>query len=218
MYDYHYGGGIFMSNLDYIISQRRSWRDFSEQELEQEKIEQVIDAGRMAPFAGLVQRSTDTFRHFFVIHRDSAAAEILKELVQEGRKAEVLRLKKEGLDQKYPDVAKMIEGMSMQPANDMFVSPYLIVIAERGGLPQREAVCLGYVLENMWLKATELGLGFKISSSVSDIYNSPKAKELFGLPQDEVFAFDACNIGYSSCPIPERTEHPKPVTSIKYFR
>ncbi len=207
-----------MTSLDYIISQRRSSRDFSEIEPETEKIESIIEAGRMAPFAGLVQRNTDTFRHFFVIHKDSAVAKCLKELVQEGRKDEVLRIKKEGLDLKYPDVAKLINGMSMQPANDVFISPWLIVVAERGGLPQRESVCLGYVMENMWLKATELGLGFKVSSGVADIANTAALKELFGLPADETYAFDACNIGYTATPLPERTEHQKPITSIKYFR
>lgn len=207
-----------MSNLDYILSQRRSWREFSDVEVETEKIESIIEAGRLAPFAGLVQRNTDVFRHFFVVHKDSEAAKVIKELVQDGRKAEVVRIKEEGLDLKYPDVAKMVAGMSQQPANDVFVCPWLVIVAERGGLPQREAVCLGYVLENMWLKATELGLGFKISSGVADIHNTDALKELLGLPANETYAFDACNIGYPKNPIPERSEHVKPAPAVKYFR
>ncbi len=207
-----------MLSLDYILSQRRSWREFSDVEVEAEKIESIIEAGRLAPFAGLVQRNTDVFRHFFVVHKDSEAAKVIKELVQDGRKAEVVRIKEEGLDLKYPDVAKMVAGMSQQPANDVFVCPWLVIVAERGGLPQREAVCLGYVLENMWLKATELGLGFKISSGVADIHNTDALKELLGLPANETYAFDACNIGYPKNPIPERSEHVKPAPAVKYFR
>lgn len=204
--------------LDRILEQRRSIRQFDITELPEEKLEAVIEAGRLAPFAGLVQKNTDSFRHFFVIHRDSETAAKLKALCEEARHEEVIRIEALGLGQKYPEAAKIAKAISEKPANDIFISPWLIVIAERGGLPQREEVCLGYIMENMWLKATEMDLAFKICSGVSDIKNKDGLKELFGLPMDEVYAFDACNIGYPKNPITERREHEKPVKSIKYFR
>ena len=204
--------------LDRILEQRRSIREFDITELPEEKLEAVIEAGRLAPFAGLVQKNTSSFRHFFVIHRDSETAEKIKALCEDGRKKEVVRIQENGLAAKYPEVAKIAKAMSEKPANDIFISPWLIIVAERGGLPQREEVCLGYVMENMWLKATEMDLAFRICSGVSDIHDKEGLKKVLGLDDDETYAFDACNIGYPKNPVEERRSHPKPVKSIKYFR
>jgi len=42
--------------------------------------------------------------------------------------------------------------------------PYYIVVAERSGIPPAEQQSLAHCLENMWLKATALGLGFQLVS------------------------------------------------------
>lgn len=204
--------------LDKILEQRQSIRHFDITEVPEEKLEAVIEAGRLAPFAGLVQKDTDNFRHFFVIHRDSEIAEKIKALCEEGRKQQVIRIEADGLAKQYPEEAKMLKNISQRPANDIFISPWLIIVAERGGLPQREHVCLGYVLENMWLKATEMDLAFRICSGISDIENTKALKEILGMDTDDTYAFDACNIGYPKDPIPERRRHPKPVHSVTYFR
>lgn len=204
--------------MDDILAQRRSTRAFDGRELEPEKIEKLIEAGRLAPFAGIAQKDTDAFRHFFVIHRDSAQAEKIKRLCEAGRQAEVLRIQAEHLDEKYPETAKTIQAISQKPADDLFMSPWLIIIAERGALPQREEICLGYVLENMWLKATEMEVAFKICSGISDIHDKEALKEVLGLRDQETYAFDACSVGYPKHPFQERPEHVKPVKSVTYFR
>lgn len=203
--------------LDEILMQRQTVRSFSQEEPDREKLEQMIEAGRLAPFAGLVQRDCEEFRRFFVIKRTSQVMEKLKALVEQGRKDEAARVKAEGLDEKYPDVAKLISGLGTRPADDLLIGPYLIVVAERGGLPQREQVCLGYVLENMWLKATELGLGVKICSGVADIADRDSLKELFQLPREETYGFDAISVGIPAREVPVRSSQRKPVSSIRYF-
>ena len=40
-------------------------------------------------------------------------------------------------------------------------APYYIVVAERKGYPPVELQSLAHCMENMWLKATALGLGFQ---------------------------------------------------------
>lgn len=204
-------------DLNEILLQRQTVRNFSEEAPKRELLEQVIEAGRLAPFAGLVQRDQEAFRHFFVLARNSDAMSRLKGLVEQGRRDEAARVHAEGLDQKYPKVAELIQGLSTRPANDLLIAPCLIVVAERGGLPQREQVCLGYVLENMWLKATELGLGIKICSGVADIADKASLKELFGLPREEVYAFDAVSIGIPGGEVPVRNAERKPAPSVQYF-
>ena len=46
-------------------------------------------------------------------------------------------------------------------------APYFIVVAERRGFPEIEQQSLAYCLENMWLKATVLNLGFQLVSATS---------------------------------------------------
>lgn len=77
------------------------------------------------------------------------------------------------------------------------MAPLLIVAAERAGRPAREHAALGYVMENMWLRATELGLGFKLCSGVSDVKDQSAMKRLFGLPEEENYAFEGCSLGYA---------------------
>lgn len=207
-----------MTYLDTIFMQRQKIAAISsDRELEKEKIECVIEAGRLAPFAGLVQKDCEDFRHFFVIHRDSKTAKLLEELCSEERKKESQRIREEGLDTKYPVAAFFAEHFANGGAADLFAGPWIVVIAERGGYPAREDVCLGYVMENMWLKSMELQLAFKPCSIISDVKDKEKLKNILGLDDKENYAFDGCNIGYPVNPIKTRTEHKKPVRSITYF-
>ena len=208
-----------MTYLDTIIMQRQKIAAFSsEKEPGREELESLAEAGRQAPFAGMAQKDCESFRRFFMIHRDSKTAGRLEALCSEERARESQRIRAEGLDQKYPSAASFADHFAGGGAADLLVSPWLIVIAERGGYPAREESCLGYVMENMWLKATEMDLAFRVCSGISDISNTDALKDLLGLDMGEVYAFDACNIGYPKNPIAERREHPKPVRSIKYFR
>ena len=46
------------------IRKRKSTRNYTDEEVKQEQIEQVLEAGRLAPFAGLAQAEKTDFRHF----------------------------------------------------------------------------------------------------------------------------------------------------------
>ena len=59
------------------IRKRKSTRNYTDEEVKQEQIEQVLEAGRLAPFAGLAQAGKTDFRHFFVIKRGSETQESL---------------------------------------------------------------------------------------------------------------------------------------------
>ena len=53
-------------------------------------------------------------------------------------------------------------------------APYYIVVAERKGYPPVELQSLAHCLENMWLKATALELGFQIVSITSEMAQNPE--------------------------------------------
>lgn len=93
------------------IRKRKSTRNYTEEEVKREQIEQVLEAGRQAPFAGLAQAGKTDFRHFFVIKRGSETAEKLMDLVLEARK-EDLREVEENIWKKntlfMPEQSKMV--------------------------------------------------------------------------------------------------------------
>ena len=153
-----------------------------------------------------------------MIHRDSDMAEKIKVLCEEARRQEVVRIKNNGLADRYPEVAKIAKAMSERPANDIFISPWLIIIAERGGLPQRSGDLPGvyygkYVAE-----------GYRDGSCLPGVFRHQRyfqyrrAKRPFGWTWARSTPLTPAKIGYPKNPIAERREHPKPVRSIKYFR
>ena len=203
--------------FDEIISQRQSVRVFSDEFPPKELIEAIVEAGRLAPYAGIVQRERESFRHFFVISRNSEIMAPLMALVEKGRLEIMDAAEKDNMRRRYPGMMKVLDMLYKKSADDMAASPWLIVIAEQAGIPQREQVCLGHVMENMWLKATELGLGAKPSSGVADIKDKAAFKALLGIDDEEDYAFDALSVGYPKFPLPIRDENRKPEKSLVWF-
>jgi len=204
-------------NFDEILTQRQSTRVFSDEVPPKELIEAIVEAGRLAPYAGIVQRERESFRRFFVISRENPIMEPLMALVEKGRLEIVEAAHAEAMELRYPGMMMVLDMLYRKPADDMAASPWLIVIAEQGGIPQREQVCLGHVMENMWLKATELGLGAKPSSGVADIKDKAAFKKLLDIHDEEDYAFDALSVGYPKFPLPLRDENRKPAKSLVWF-
>lgn len=199
------------------IRKRKSTRNYTEEEVKQEQIEQVLEAGRQAPFAGLAQAGKTDFRHFFVIKRGSETAEKLMDLVMEARKEDLREVEEKHLEEKYPAYAGAVRNGAGKKPMDLFMAPLLIVAAERGGRPAREHATLGYVMENMWLKATEMGLGFKLCSGVSDVKDQTEMKRLFGLPEEENYAFEGCSLGYAVSDVYREEKRETPKMQVKYM-
>ena len=168
------------------IRKRKSTRNYTDEEVKQEQIEQVLEAGRLAPFAGLAQAGKTDFRHFFVIKRGSETAEKLMDLVLEARKEDLREVEEKHLEENYPVYAGAVRNGAGKKPTDLFMAPLLIVAAERAGRPAREHAALGYVMENMWL-----------CSGVSDVKDQEAMKRLFGLPEEENYAFEGCSLGYA---------------------
>ncbi|MFA5182958.1 MAG: nitroreductase family protein [Syntrophales bacterium] len=79
-------------------------------------------------------------------------------------------------------------------------APYLIVIAEHRGIPDLGQHALAHCLENMWLKATALNLGFEIISVMSKMGDDEQFCRLLGLRPGE-WDLMGCAVGYSEHPL-----------------
>lgn len=199
--------------IDKIISNRRSIRVFKSEAPDRELIAQIVEAGRQAPYAGLANRGTNDFRHFFVIAKDSPVVEKL-------RAACIVAVREKLADyekQSEPRMQNMLQAMRMIAEKGLppWNAPWLVIVAERKGFPPREVQSLACVLENMWLKSTALGLGLQLISAINDLEDSEALSEVTGLPAGE-YAYDACQIGWPDMPAREKPRE-EPVSSIAWL-
>ncbi len=188
--------------LDEIISERRTHRKFKQEFPPENNIKSIINAGLHAPFAAAaVGDEKEYFRRFFVLKRDSksmttVASLIFEEVVAMASNLEIAMKNDQELRKQAIGFAKrldMIKKMGKVPG--IGSAPYFIIVAEKKGFPMVEQQSLAHCLENMWLKATALGLGFQLVSATAQMDANHEFCELLGINPDE-WAFDGCAIGY----------------------
>jgi len=181
----------YSAALDVIIRARRSVRAFSTIPPERKAIEAIIQAGLFAPFPALAVAGKPDFRKVFVIQKSSsamgAAADMLKNRI--AKLADEFE-KKVGL---VPFVMNL-KRVGHEGVPGVGNAPYFIVVGERKGIPPVAAQSLSFCLENMWLKATSLGIGFQLVSAAMQMDSDPDFCKLLSIPCGE-YALDGCALG-----------------------
>lgn len=184
--------------LDGIILERRTHRRFKEEIPSDDLIMDIIHAGLHAPFAAAaVGNEKDYFRRFFIIRKNSETMASLKPLIfgevlridQILEKNEQLRAQATG----FMNRLAMIKEMGFVPG--VGTAPFYIVIAEKKGFPPVEQESLAHCLENMWLKATALGLGFQLVSITAQMADNVEFCRILGLHSGK-WGLMGCAIGY----------------------
>ena len=188
--------------FDQIVAERRSHRTFRPEIPPEDDIRRIIHAGLLAPYAAAaVGTSKDYFRRFFVFRAGTAPMEtaarvamatldqFARGLEQEFERSPELRGKAGMFVQRLDAIRKMgkVPGIG--------TAPYYIVVAERRGFPPVEAQSLAHCLENMWLKATALCLGFQVVSITAQMGNNPEFLRVLGLAPGE-WELMGCAVGY----------------------
>ena len=185
--------------LDKIILARRTNRTFSMEAPPREAIEQLIRAGLWAPYAALAVSGRYDFRRFFVFSRGKAITEASR-LIQ-------LRARK-NLDDRalagrnFPVIGdrdysyfERLKALAENGLPSLKTAPYYIVVAEYQGIPSVGLQSLAHSLENMWLKATALGLAFQLISATENMAEDKEFVRLLGLPFGD-YVLDGCAVGY----------------------
>lgn len=202
-------GDAYNQALDNIIESRRSIRKFKLDVPPRELVEKIIQAGLLAPYSGLAVSMRD-FRRFIVFTRDSKstaqAAVLLKRRILalfkelNGQVQQNTFLREHG--QAFLENLKV---MSQRGVPNIGKAPYYIVVAEQKGIPPVEQRSLAHCMQNMWLKATALGLGFQLLSVTAQMAEDREFCSLLDIPLGQ-FALDGCLVGYGdmSPPPPKR--------------
>ena len=190
------------ATLDRIIGERRTCRKFTQETPPDDMIEHIIHAGLHAPFAAsAIGNDGDYFRRFVVVRKESAAMaklvplvfaeaqEMADNLERAAAKNAQLQTRAAGFMNRLAAIKKM----GMVPG--VGTAPFYIVAAEKKGFPPVEQQSLAHCMENMWLKATALGLGFQLVSITAQQADNPKFCRTIGLEPGK-WAFMGCAIGY----------------------
>lgn len=189
--------------LDRILAERRSHRVFRPEPPSDDDIRRILHAGLLAPFAAAaVGTSKDYFRRFFVFRRGSNSLGAIIPLV----KAQADRMAGE-LDQGMKnDPALRKKAIMFAQRLEQFrkagvvpgvgTAPFYIVAAEKRGFPPIAPLSLAHCMQNMWLKATALGMGFHLVSITSQMADDPAFCRILGI---EPGSWDlmGCAVGYS---------------------
>ena len=176
--------------LTEILMARHSVKSFNGVAPDKSDVELIIRAGLRTPFAGIPAMGKKDFRRIFVIPTDSDLMKKIGALHFEAYQRNV---------PKEPESLRDYDPKVMD--NQLRKAPYLIIAAERKGMPitymSDNSISLSYCMFGMWLKATTLRIGFKLVSSfiATKMGNNEEFCELIGLPCGE-YALDACVIGY----------------------
>jgi nitroreductase len=199
--DHHSGA------LDDIIRARRTVRAFSPAIPGREEIEAIIRAGLLAPFGALAVAGRPDFRKIIVIPGSSPAMAQASEIMK--KRMGIFAGELERKVGAAPFVEN-IKRAARQGIPGVGNAPYFIVVAERKGMPPVAAQSISYCLQNMWLKATSLGIGFQLVSATTQMEADPEFCRLSGLPCGE-YALDGCALGY-----PADTYRPQDVAYPAY--
>lgn len=188
--------------FDEIVAGRRSIRGFTEEVPPRAMIELILSAGLAAPFAEAAVGNARDFRRFIVFPKGSKAMETVISLLREKGKTQLKAM--QGRVPKDTPFIQKVEALANGRIPGLGTAPYLITVAEKKGMPSVEQQSIAHCLENMWLKATALGLGFHLVSAVAMLADDPRFWALSGLTPG-AYDLNGCAVG-----VPASTPPAKP--------
>jgi nitroreductase len=185
--------------FDRILESRRSVRAFAPDVPPKEDILRIVQAGLLAPYAAQAVSGQD-FRQFFIFQKGGPQLALVAELGRRHVKRMAEQLRGElaatpSLQEKGTGFVKRLEQLEKIGVPGIGTAPYYVVVAERRGIPPAEQQSLAHCLQNMWLKATALGLGFQLVSLTAQLGNDSEFCSMLGIPSGE-FGTNGCAIGY----------------------
>lgn len=206
--------------LDEILKSRRSIRVFKEEKPPKNQIEEIIEAGMLAPYAAAAVGDEEDFRRFFVFEKGTksieTAAQHMKNKAAEGvQHFENLMAEKPFIRSKFEPFVKRLQMVVDKGVLGVGTAPYFLVVAELRGVPPAEQESIAHVMENMWLKATALDLGFQLVSLTSQMAEDEGFMGLLELPIKK-FALNGCAIGYPAM-IPPATPRPDTMKATRWM-
>ena len=174
-----------MDNMFELIKSRRSTRKYKSEDVSDEQLKQIVEAGRFAPSGGNCQST-----HFIVVKNKEILTELANLTQQEFAKMEVIP----GL---YKSIVNSINASKKGNYIFHYNAPVLIITANQKDYGNNIADC-ACALENMMLMANALDLGSCWINQLKWLNENPVILEYMkrlGMDKDER-VYGALAVGY----------------------
>ena len=174
-----------MENMFELIKSRRSTRKYKSEDVSDEQLKQIVEAGRFAPSGGNCQST-----HFIVVKNKEILTELANLTQQEFAKMEVIP----GL---YKSIVNSINASKKGNYVFHYNAPVLIITANQKDYGNNIADC-ACALENMMLMANALDLGSCWINQLKWLNENPVILEYMkrlGMDKDER-VYGALAVGY----------------------
>jgi nitroreductase len=204
-------------SLQTIIRSRRSIRSFSKGTLSSEYVNEILKAAIYAPYAATATGlPLSKVRKIFVFTIGTNQMEVVKEILLSeiasfAKKMRIASTILPFLKKKTSSFSNKQNTIVKNGIPSLTDGSYFIVIAEKKGFPSNEKQSLAHVMQNIWLTATNLNIGFQLLSVVGILSNNQRFLELLKLPKNQ-YQLDGCIIG-----IPKDKPEEKPEINVDEF-
>jgi len=202
--------------LDEVINARHTVRGFSKEMPKKEDVERIIRAGLTSPYASIAVVGKDDFRKFFIVPSDSPMRNKLKAILRDRFPPYLEKFEKTAGSTPF---TQMLKGGGPNMVAALLDKPCVIIAGERWGIPAIAPESLSFCLENMWLKATALKIGFQLLSVISGMKlgNDEEFCELLGIQPGEYY-LDGFALGYPASGFkPAPVKYPDYEASVKWL-
>jgi nitroreductase len=187
-----------------VLEKRRSVRAFSPEAVSKEDVEKIVYAGLLAPYAAAAVEGVKDFRRFVVIAGNNPKLSLVSELCKTRAAQSLAELKSRFAGRALPPFASRLERAQKSGLPGLGRAPWYIIACEQRGIPPAERQSLAHVMQNMWLRAASLDLGFQLISSFDQLADEKQFTDAIGIPHGR-YAVAGCAIG-----VPEKPPEPNP--------
>jgi len=194
---------MFNNQIIDAIHKRRSTRSFTEQQVENEKLETLLDAAIWAPSGGNNQS------WLFTAIQNKDILLDLNELVREGFQTWVP-------DDDYPAKHSAKASSQKDSYNFYYQAPTLIIASNRPNYENAMADC-ALALGNIFLAAQSMGLGSCYINQLRWLRNNSKIRDFLfelGIPKEHIICSSAA-IGYINKETPKQARKQNTTRIIK---
>lgn len=188
-----------LKSLEEIIKSRRSIRSFTTDIIPTEDIKQIIQSAILAPYGGATGIPLKEIRKIFIFSQSTEPMRKVHELIHSQLKKNALKIKIllllfPFLREKMKPFSNKLNALSKNGISSLKEASNYIIVAERKGFPPIEKQSMAHAMQNMWLTATNLDLGFQLISATGIMSKNRQFLKLLGLLKGE-YEIDGCVIG-----------------------
>ncbi|MGA2142002.1 MAG: nitroreductase family protein [Brevinematales bacterium] len=187
--------------LNQIIKLRRSVRSFTNEAPKKEDIDEIAASAMYAPYAlAATGLPINEVRKVFILtgRLEKEARDLLiSQTKKNAGRINMMMTLLPFLRKKIGPFVQRLKSISGAGIPSLNGATYYIIIAEKKGFPPVEKQSIAHAMQNMWLTATDKGLGFQLLSATGAMSRNRQFLKLLGLPVGE-YGIDGCVVGYAA--------------------